>query len=306
MARISLSLLAFVLPSVMFAQAARDERPGPEIRTADVDLFYKVYDAAQGLPSAQDLQRGYLDAGSDGVRQFIPDRIISADRLAEQIVKKRPLYEKARRCMAVLPAARVRLATALAKLKDLLPEPKFPPVTVLIGRANSGGTTGQAGVLIGLETVCDADWMQPNLEDRLVYLISHEYVHVQQPASATEENPMDGKHTVLQVSLVEGVADFVAELISGSASNSHLQTWTRGREKEFTAAFRQDMNGTDVGKWVYNGVGTPEKPGDLGYWMGYRIARCYHEHAADKRAAVRELVELEDPQKIVDGGCFPD
>jgi hypothetical protein len=82
--------------------------------------------------------------------------------------------------------------------------------------------------------------------------------------------------------------------------------WTRGREQEISAAFREQMHGTDVNKWLYNGVGTSEKPGDLGYWVGYRIAKCYYERAADKEAAVRALVELKDPQEILAGGCLPD
>jgi hypothetical protein len=61
-----------------------------------------------------------------------------------------------------------------------------------------------------------------------------------------------------------------------------------------------------VGKWLYNGVGTTEKPGDLGYWVGYRIAKCYHANAADETAAVRALIELKDPQEILAGGCLPD
>jgi hypothetical protein len=299
-------VVSFAVAIVLGARGAHSEPPAPEISTADVDLFYRVYDAAKGKPTAEALRRDYLDAGSDGLRHFIPHRIISAAWLAERIRKKRSVYEKARRCSAVLPTVRARIATALERLGTLLPDAKFPPVTFLIGRNNSGGTTSPAGVLVGLETICRADWLQPNLEDRLVYLVAHEYIHAQQPEAVITDNPHDWKRTVLEHSLVEGVAEFVGELISGSASNTHLRVWTRGREKEISAAFREQMNSTDVGKWLYNGVGTPQKPGDLGYWVGYRIARCYYENAADKAAAVRELIELKDPPGILAGGCLPE
>src|SRR5690242_2170923 len=301
--RLVVGLAAAIL---LDARGAHAEPPAPEISTSDVDLFYRVYDAAKGSPTAEALQREYLDAGSDGLRHFIPHRIISAAWLAEKIAKERSVYKKARRCAAALPAVRARIATALERLATLLPDAKFPPVIFLIGRNNSGGTTSPAGVLVGLETICRADWLQPNLEDRLVYLVAHEYIHVQQPEAAITDDPLNWKHTVLEASLVEGVAEFVGELISGSASNTHLQVWTRGREKEISAAFREQMNGTDVSKWLYNGVGTREKPGDLGYWVGYRIAKCYHERAADKVAAVRALIELKDPREILAGGCLPD
>ncbi len=35
------------------------------------------------------------------------------------------------------------------------------------------------------------------------------------------------------------------------------------------------MHKTDLKDWIYNGTGTPEAPGDLGYWFGYLIATAY-------------------------------
>ena len=271
----------------------------PEIRIADVELFFRVYDAANGAPSAEVLQTDYLDAGSDGLRQFIPNRIISAAELAKAISKHRDTYEHARTCAAELPDVRQRLAAALKKLGEIYPAAKFPPVTLLIGRGNTGGTPGKAGVLIGVETVCKADWMQADVGDRLVHLIAHEYAHVQQPIVERIENPNDGTLTVLQVSLVEGVAELIAELTSGSISNAHLQRYAAGRELEIERAFLADANKTDLSAWLYNGRGTAERPGDLGYWVGYRIAKQFYQRSPDKLAAVRELITTEDAQDIL-------
>ena len=271
----------------------------PEIRIADVELFYRVYDAANGAPSAEVLQSDYLDAGSDGLRQFIPSRIISADALAKAINKNRDTYEKARTCAAELPDVRQRLAAALKKLGEIYPAAKFPPVTLLIGRGNTGGTTGKAGVLIGVETICKADWMQADVGDRLVHLIAHEYAHVQQPIVERIDNPNDGTLTVLQASLVEGVAELIAELTSGSISNIQLQRYATGRESETERAFLTDANKTDLSAWLYNGRGTADRPGDLGYWVGYRIAKQFYERSPDKLVAIRELLTEEDARDIL-------
>jgi hypothetical protein len=276
----------------------------PEIRVSDVALFYRVYDAAAGMPSAAALQRDYIDAGTEGVREFVPDRIVSGEALARRIASNRALYENARTCAAALPDVRTRVQGALGKLVMLLPEAKLPPVTLLIGRGNSGGTTGPTGVLIGVEMVCEANWMQASIEDRLVHLIAHEYAHVQQPITQRGENPMDGRHTLLEVSLIEGVAELLAELTSGSISNAHLIRWTVGRESALEGQFRHQMRGTDLSKWLYKGPGTPQNPGDLGYWMGYRIAKRYLERAEDKARAIRELVDLKDPEAILKGSGF--
>jgi Predicted Zn-dependent protease (DUF2268) len=276
--------------------AAAAPVPRVEVRTSDVELFYRIYDAAGGTPSAQVLQHEYLDGGSDGVRQFIKDRIRSADALAQTISAHRDVYDKARSCAAALPAVRTRLAGVFAKLAKLDDAAKFPPVIVLIGRNNSGGTTGPSGVLIGLEVACRADWLQPDLSDRLVHLIAHEYGHVQQFPQGGEDSV---QRTVLVQSLVEGEAELIAELTSGEASESHLQRWTKGHEREIGEAFLADIDSGDLKPWLYNGVGTPEKPGDLGYWVGYCIAKGYYRHAHDKRAALSTLLELKDPKQIL-------
>ena len=176
-------------------------------------------------------------------------------------------------------------------------------MTLLIGRGNSGGTSGKAGVLIGVETICKANWLHAAIGDRLVHLIAHEYVHVQQPVTEQIENPVDGKRSVLDNSLVEGVAEFVGETISGSITNVHLQRFAVGREAQIETAFLADMHKTDradMSRWLYNGLGTAEWPGDLGYWVGYRIAQQFYQRSPDKTAALRELILLPDAQAVLD------
>lgn len=265
---------------------------GPEILTSDVDLFYRVYDAAGGKPAGDALQRDYVDAGTPGVREFVPSRIISGERMAQRIAEKPEVYEKARACASVLPRVKARLKPAFSKLARLYPEARFPPVTVLIGRNNSGGTTGPTGVLIGLEVVCATVRPDESLEDRFVHLIAHEYGHVEQRGE--EADP-----TVLRQSMTEGVAELVAELTTGSISNSHLIAWNRGKERAVGEAFLKDAHSKDLKAWLYNGVGTPEQPGDQGYWIGWRIARAYYHRARDKKAALKTLLELRDPEAVL-------
>src|SRR6185369_13980401 len=111
---------------------------------------------------------------------------------------------------SALPGAGRRLARSFGTLASLYSEARFPPVTILIGRDNSGGTTGPTGVLIGLEVVCRPDAPNPDVEDRLVHLIAHEYGHVQQFAQGGEDR---AARSLLRQSLIEGVAELVAELI---------------------------------------------------------------------------------------------
>jgi hypothetical protein len=280
------------------ATAAARDWPTPEMRTQDVDLYYRIYDDAEGFPSAAALQKYYIDSGSEGERQFAAKRSMSGATLAAAIQKHQGDYDEARSCAVVLPRVKTRLATALRKLSKLDPNAVFPPVTVLIGRDTSGGTTGPSGVLIGLEVACRANWLQHDLTDRLVHLIAHEYGHVEQGTVGGQNR------TVLRQALVEGGAELVAELISGEVSNVNLKQWTKGHEHKIDEAFFAQMDSTDLSPWFYNGPGTPDKPGDLGYWVGYRIVKAYYRRAHDKRAALATILALKDPRDILGQSHF--
>src|ERR1700735_5216035 len=55
---------------------------GPVIRIDDVARFYTVYDAAGSHPTAEQLQRDYLDVGSDGLHIFAKIRNITGANMA--------------------------------------------------------------------------------------------------------------------------------------------------------------------------------------------------------------------------------
>jgi hypothetical protein len=290
-------IAAGVLAAAVTAWAAAPREA--EVRTSDVDLFYRLYDAADGKPTAEALQHDYIDAGTDGVRQFVPKRIVSGEELAKYVAANPDVYANARRCLPALPAVRARLHTAFGKLARLYPEARFAPVTILIGRNNSGGTTGKSGVLIGLEASCRKTLNGDELVDYMTHLIMHEYGHVQQfPDGGEDAHPGD----VLTQSLIEGEAELVAELTTGQISNAHLLAWTKGHERAIDEAFVADIDKTDataLKRWLYNGRGTAEKPGDLGYWVGWRIAKAYYLKARDKHAALKALFALKDPKAIL-------
>ncbi|HEU4664123.1 MAG TPA: DUF2268 domain-containing putative Zn-dependent protease [Dokdonella sp.] len=259
------------------------------IDTADVDRFYRLYEAAGGHPSAEQLQRDYLDAGSEGLHELARRRRVTGARIADMLEKRPAVYADAKRCLAVLPRVRERLAAAIAKLATLYPQAHLPPVTIAVGRGKPVGIGSPvSGVQIGLEALCATDWLNPDVEERFVTVIAHEYAHTQQAAALVDkEHP-----TVLEASLVEGAAEFVAELVAGHASYSYFPSLTRGRERAIETAFAADIDKTDLSDWLYNSK--PDEPADLGYWVGYRIVKAYYRLAPDKRIALREIFAMTD------------
>jgi hypothetical protein len=292
-------VLALASPSFAARQAA-----GPIVRTEDVARFYKIYDAARGHPTAERLQDGYIDIGSPGLRHLAQIRNVTGSSIAKAIAAHPAIYSDAKRCMTALPRVRSRATAALVRLGEIYPEAKFPPVTIAISRGKPVGVADSTGVMIGLEALCAVNYLNPNVEDRFVHTIAHEYTHVQQAlqSPALFDNP---KPTVLAASLIEGAADFTAALIAGErAFHSPYAPVDMAAGKEIESRFLADQDKTDLSDWIDNGTLT--EPGDLGYWVGYRIVKAYYEHAPDKREALREILEMKRPKAfLARSGWYP-
>lgn len=274
---------------------------GPSIDLEDVVRFYEIYDDADGRPTAEQLQRDYLDAGSDGLQLFAKARDITGARIADTLTSNPEIYAGARRCLAVLPRVRKRLEAAIRTLGEIYPEARFPTITIAVGRGRPVAIGSAAtGVQVGLEALCATDWLSPDVEDRFVYVIAHEYAHVQQSlALADLEHP-----TVLEASLIEGAAEFISELTAGKVAYATVAGAAKGREAEIEIAFRADVDKTDLSDWLFNT--TPDQPGDLGYWVGYRIVKSYYQRSPDKSRAVREILTMTDARSFLErSGWYP-
>lgn len=268
-----------------------DDPLSVEISTGDVAAFYAIYDAADGRPDAEALQL-YIDGGSPGVQGFIANRIVSAENLAAVVRANRHLYDTTRECASALGGVRERVRAAFLAMKELYPEATFPTVYIVIGANNTGGTANSAALMIGLEVVCRPSQIDASpIDVRLTHLIAHEAVH------ALEQGFGDG--SLLSRSLGEGIAEFIGALSSGRPLNAHLFEWTQGREAELEQRFAEAMYGSNSQAWLYNGRGTREAPGDLGYWVGYRIACAYYERASDKRRAISDLLKSTSAREIM-------
>ncbi|QSX78691.1 DUF2268 domain-containing putative Zn-dependent protease [Agrilutibacter solisilvae] len=298
----AVTVLASCAPTAQSTRPVGSARPvhEPVIEIDDVARFYRLYDATAGQPTAEQLQQ-YIDGGSPGLRVFAEQRRTTGVRIAEAIAKTPATFAQARRCADALPRVRERLGDAMAELGRLYPAARFPPVTIAVGRGRPVGIGSPVtGVQIGLEALCATDFLNPDVEDRFVHVIAHEFVHVQQATEMTDaKNP-----TVLEASLMEGSAEFATELISGSVAYAYLPALVAGREAQIETRFVADQAKTDLSDWIGNS--TPEQPGELGYWVGYRIAKAYYQRAPDKREALREILQMRDaPAFLAASGWHP-
>lgn len=275
-----------------------------QIETGDVTRFFEVYDAAGGHPTGAQLQERYLDPGTEGLHHLARVRNVTGERIAQAIEADPALFANARSCLDVLPRVRERLDRTFDSLLDRYPEAQKPPVTILVSRGRPLAIAGPGhGVQIGLEGMCSTAagrFLDANVEDRFVHVIAHEYIHAQQaPALADTEDL-----TVLERSLVEGIADFIGELISGGIANVAVAASARGRETEIETRFAADADKRDLSNWVDNT--TDEDVGQLGYWVGYRIAKSFYQRAPDPRSAISEMIRMTDARAfLAKSGWFP-
>jgi hypothetical protein len=299
-------LLLLVLPLILVVGASASDGGGvsgdpdaAKLVTSDVDAFWRAYDRSTADNRAQVLDREYLKPGSDGLKDFTFARIQNAESLAKVVNSHPKYFESLRESTSRLSAMRGRIRACFYALKYLYNDAVFPNVYFLVGRMNSGGTTSNRGLLIGAEmygrtaTMPESemsDWLKQVLRPvgDIPYIVAHELIHYQQ------KYPQKIKPTLLEKSVDEGAADFIGELISGGNINKHLHDYGNPREKQIWLEFSQDMDNSDFSKWLYNGSNSKDRPADLGYYVGYKIAEAYYDHAADKRQAIREILTITD------------
>jgi hypothetical protein len=293
-------ILGAICAATLLAPAVHAAAPkGPEILTSDVERFYRVYEAHGGHPDAATLERDYLAPGSAGLHEFMQLRRVSGESIGKAIAANPGAYENARKCLAVLPNVKRRLTADFAALARAYPEAKFPPVSLVVGRTRPVGITNPSGVTIGLEALCSAAFMNPDPEERFVHIIMHEYGHIQQAGPLSTVDVGDPRATVLTMSLMEGAAEFFAERFSGEIGNHEHRAFTAGREGEIDRAFVRDQDKTDLSDWMYNSKGTAAEPGDLGYWVGYRIVKAYYGRARDKHQALLDILHMTDAKAFM-------
>lgn len=269
--------------------------------TADIDNFWRAYDLAAREPdSARRValyQREYLDRGSPGLKDFIRLRIKSAEDLVAAIARQPKYYAAIRPGTLRVREMEEETREAFRRFEALYPDAVFPDVYFLIGVSNTGGTTSGSGLLIGTEMYGQAPgvpqdelpgWMKAALKpiESLPAIVAHESCHFNQK--------LPPQKTVLDKAIQEGSCDLIGELIAGEIINVPQHAYANPREAELWREFEADMDSTAIRKWFYNGATSKDRPADLGYFMGYKIAQAYHAGAADKRQAVREILNVQD------------
>jgi Predicted Zn-dependent protease (DUF2268) len=290
--------------------------------TSDIDNFWHAFDlAAKETEKAKKItiyQTEYLDKGSIGLQDFLRLRIKSAKDLVKTIDMLPRYYASVRASTLRIAEMEKKIRRSFRKFKRIYPNAVFPDVYFVIGIANTGGTASENGLLIGtelygatentprdefpplfknfLKDVKDENELRELVAkalgtalkpiEKLPFIVAHESCHFNQNYPK--------QTSLLEKSIQEGSCDLIAELVAGDVINPSLKTYGDQHEAKLWRDFQVEMNGNNLSLWMYNGFKIKDRPGDLGYYMGYKITKEYYRNAKGKKSAIRDILNIKD------------
>ncbi|QJX46324.1 hypothetical protein HMJ29_04985 [Hymenobacter taeanensis] len=274
--------------------------------TTDIDHFWQAYTAAQ-RDTAQAraiFRREYFDKGSQGLQDYYSLKIRNDATFTKRILQRPQYYNSIQSTTLSIAKQKPQIVSAFKRFQELYPAVRFQNIYFVVGGWVSGGTVSDAGLLIGADQVANGPGVNTSelsLLQRnrcapvtvMPELMVHELVH-------RNQGSQDG--TLLSYALSEGMADFVAEVVTGvkGGANSRLQAYGNAHEQELWTDFKKEMLGTNSDNWIANGAQeTPEKPCDLGYYVGYRIVQAYYNKTTDKKQALADILSIRDAKAFL-------
>ena len=250
--------------------------------TSDIPRFWEAFDH---MNNADNPFEEYLEGGSAGLKDFIPYRIESPENLRKVAREKKADYQSVRATTLKVPEITDQIRGYYQNFKMLYSDAVFPPTFFVIGAYNSGGTASKNGLIIGMEMKSDIS--------RVPVVVAHELIHFNQTY------PRE-KNTLLLQSVTEGSADFLAELMSGEQMNETAFAYGEANEATLCREFVKIMGRGKYKGWLYGSSGKKKgRPNDLGYWIGYKITKAYYDKQADKRQAIRDILNIKDVKAFV-------
>jgi hypothetical protein len=268
--------------------------------TSDVDHFWEAYDSIRttgdSLRQLHYIQSIYIERGTPGLRAFMEARDYSADQWVHLIRSYPRFWNSIRGNTLQVKNKQSAIEESVQRLRTLYPDLKPARMYFTVGCLRSGGTTMNDMVLIGTEIATgdphtDAsefpdDWLRNVFRNQdqseLVFLNVHEYIHTQQRFEGED---------LLSHCIQEGSADFMAELATRTSLQTTYVKYGKEHEADLKARFKKEMFMPHTQDWLYNGAGATGAA-DLGYFIGYSICSSYYQHAADKKQAVKDIIEL--------------
>lgn len=273
----------------------------------DVARFWQAYDRlsaeTDGTARAATLQQDYFDGGSAGLASYARDFRVTPSSLLAAIDRYATYYQHVRPPSLTIPDAtdEQRMRAVLENLERLYPKAHYPDVYFVIGDTQTAGTVTSEGLVLGTETLAkdpeDQESAPPRhlvdlgySRDQLPVVVAHEIAHAQQKY-------YPGRQTVLFWIILEGVAELVGSLLTGAPASAALHDYGNAHEAELWTEFQASKD--DLGKGTWFSPATGDRPGSIGYYLGYQIVKSYYDRQTAPQAAVDSILNIEDFERFL-------
>jgi hypothetical protein len=276
-----------------------------KIVTTDINNFWSAYDHINSTPDTgkhyEYINELFLNKGTPGLKALMKVRDYTAKSYVDAI-HQYPLFWRSIRANTLkAPKFATGIMGGITKLKNLYPELRPATIYFTIGALRTSGTTQKDQILIGSELAL-ADQTSNTTEfsenlghlksffeskpiNSVVFLNVHELVHTLQKTTIG--------NSLLAQCVLEGVAEFLAVHATGQASPTPALTYGPMHDQRLRAVFTNHMFSAGNRFWLYSNRTSEFGIRDLGYYVGYAICQEYYLKSADKRMAIKTMIELD-------------
>jgi len=278
---------------------------GQKIITDDITHFWNAYDQIviekDTLKQLALIKTLYIDKGTPGLNGIMRARRYSAEEYVYAINNYPEFWASIRNNTLKASQFSTEIQKGLEKLKLIYPNLKPVDIYFEIGILRTGGTTIDGMSLIGSEIALadsnvitsEFDKQYPHLRSffntnpikDVVFLNIHEYIHTQQKETIG--------NTLLSQTIMEGVAEFLAEIALEIKSPNPQISYGYQNEQRIKQEFEKEMFSPNIYNWIMNSTNNQFGMRDLGYFVGYAICKKYYEASNNKKEAIKEMIELD-------------
>ncbi len=283
-----------------------------EIVTTDVAHFWQAFDDAGRAPADQRVAiytKEYFDLGSQGLKDYVTLRPFTPEKFTEHVEQNRDYYTEIRPYIGQVVDHKPDIAAAFKRLKALYPDIKFPAhMYFIVGPQRALGLSSRNGILFAAEMLATPPGTPYSYTKATPVIVPFVAVHETIHFNQTFDTETADKTTLLQATINEGTADFIASLVVQEPDIRQMtDQWQYGcaHEAELAARFAGVEDVTKLQPWMYDHTPDTGWPPDMAYWLGYRIAQAYYDHATDKVAAIRGLLQVTDFKALLKASGWP-
>ena len=296
--RVLVLVLTLIITQISVGQKFQQEFVTDDI-TNFWNAFQKITSTKDSSHQYQFIRDYYINKATEGLKSLIEVRQYTEKEYIEVINKYPRFWGSIKANTLSVEDLKPEIEADILKLKQAYPNLKPSTIYFTVGAFRTNGTIQDKKVLIGSEmaladslTVVDelptrlqSFYQQYHPRQNLAFLCTHEYIHTQQRGMV--EN-------LLSMCLYEGVAEFVARLVTGKKPASPAIEFGKSNRDQVVKQFVADLFiMSNNYNWLWGENKNDFKVRDLGYYIGYEICERYYNSSKDKAKAIKDLIELD-------------